>query len=72
MTVRPFLIWMLTLVLVQSLALRANFLHRFALVMLFIGLAALPYLHFINLETGQVQRAGLDRGIGFGQDQWHG
>jgi O-antigen ligase len=72
--VRPFLLWMLTLVLIQSLALRKSFLHRFAVVMFLIGLAALPYLSFY--QTGKYQAAGLDRAIGFGQinamGEWYG
>jgi O-antigen ligase len=70
-TVRPFLIWMLTVVLVQSLTLRKNFLFRFAVVMLLIGSAALPYLS----RTAN-QRVGLDSAIGFGQanamGEWYG
>jgi O-antigen ligase len=72
--VRPFLLWMMTLVLIQSLALRKSFLHRFAVVMFLIGLAALPYLSFY--QTGKYQAAGLDRAIGFGQinamGEWYG
>ena len=77
-TIRPFLIWMLILFLVQLLALRANFLHRFVLVMFFIGLAALPYLSLMNAPavTGTYQRAGLDRAIGFSHTNvmaaWYG
>lgn len=66
--IQPFLLWMLTLILVQSLVLRKNFLHRFVLVMLFLGLIALPSLS-VNTSVykgqGEVQRAKLDRGIGF-------
>ena len=73
MAVRPFPTWMLTLVLVQSLALRTNFLHRFALVMFFIGLAALP---FISQQTEQDQRVSLQSGIGFSNSnsmgEWYG
>jgi O-antigen ligase len=77
-TVRPFLIWMLVLFLVQLLALRPNFLHRFALAMSLIGLAALPYLSFYQAATtaGAMQRAGLNRAIGFGSTnamgEWYG
>ena len=76
--VRPFLIWMLVLFLVQLLALRANFIHRFALVMLLIGLAALPYLNVSQAPslTGTYQRARLDRAIGFAHTnamgEWYG
>jgi len=77
-TVRPFLIWMLVLFLVQLLALRGNFLHRFVLVMFFIGLAALPYLSFYESGTavGPMQRVKLDRVIEFGHTnamaEWYG
>ena len=73
-TVRPFLIWMLMLFLVQLLVLRANFLHRFFLVMFFIGLAALPYLNFY--QDGTSYRSRLDRAIEFGKTNemgvWYG
>ena len=72
--VRPLLLWMLTLVLIQSLALRKNFLHRFAVVMFLIGLAALPYISFN--QTVKYQAAGLDRAIGFAHanamGEWYG
>jgi O-antigen ligase len=77
-TVRPFLIWMVVLFLIQSLTLRVRFLHRFVLVMLFIGLAALPYLSFYEADTkgGAMKRAVLDRTIGFSQTNemgaWYG
>jgi hypothetical protein len=71
--VRPFLIWMLMLVLVQSLVLRTNFLHRFVLVMFLIGLAALPY---VSMTGGNIERATLDSAIGFSQinlmGEWYG
>jgi O-antigen ligase len=62
--VRPFLIWMVILFIVQLLASRENFLHKFVLVMFFIGLVALPYLSIH--QTVRFQRASLDKGIGFG------
>jgi glycosyltransferase involved in cell wall biosynthesis len=75
-TVRPFLIWMLTVFLVQSMALRANFLHRFVVVMFLLGLAALPYISLGHVHTSTFQRAGLEKGIGFGQTnamaEWYG
>jgi O-antigen ligase len=72
--VRPFLIWMVTLILVQLLSLRENFLHRFVLVMFIIGLAALPYLSIH--QTVRFQRASIDKAIGFGHPNemaaWYG
>ena len=61
--VRNFLPWMLGLVIIQSLALRKGFLHRFALVMLLIGLAMLPFLNSYN--AGGYERVGLDRAVGY-------
>ncbi len=77
-TVRPFLLWMLLLFLVQALALRENFLHRFVLVMFFIGLIALPYLSSYQSgpKGGTMQRAVLDKAIGFSHTNsiaaWYG
>jgi len=72
--VRPFLIWMLVLFIVQLIALRPNFIHRFILVMVGIGIAALPYLSFH--QAGTMQRASLDSAVGFGQTNemgaWYG
>jgi O-antigen ligase len=60
--VLPFIVWMLTLIIVQSLALRQGFLHRFTFVAFGIGLSTLPYLqsHVGNLE---LDRMGLDQRI---------
>jgi O-antigen ligase len=77
-TIRPFLIWMCVLFLVQLLTLRENFLLRFVLVMLLIGLAALPYLSFYQGASGGhvMRRAALDKAIGFSQTNemgaWYG
>jgi O-antigen ligase len=74
-TVRAFLIWMLLLFLMQLVAQRDNFLHRFVMVMVVIGLAALPYLSFYQ-EGEAMQRARMDRAIGFGHTnamgEWYG
>jgi O-antigen ligase len=73
--VRPFLIWMLLVFLSQMLALRANFLHHFVLVMCLIGLGALPYLSFYQAGEA-MQRARIDKAIGFGHTnamgEWYG
>ena len=50
-----FVNWIALLIIAQSLALRPQFLHRFALVASVIGLAALPYLNVRNI--GGVSRA---------------
>ena len=60
------------------LALREKCLHRFAMSMFLIGLAALPYLSFYDAAyvTGKMQRAGMSRSIGFGSTnamgEWYG
>jgi O-antigen ligase len=73
--VRGFLIWMLLLFLIQWLTQRANFLHRFCMVMIVIGLAALPYISFFEAGEG-MQRAKIDRAIGFSHTnsmgEWYG
>src|SRR6476660_4348025 len=73
--VRSFLIWMLLLFLIQVLAQRDNFLHRFVMVMVVIGLVALPYLSFYQYGES-MQRAKIDRAIGFGHTnamgKWYG
>jgi O-antigen ligase len=73
--VRAYLIWMLLLFLVQLLTLRANFLHRFCMVMIVIGLVALPYISFYQ-EGEAMQRAKINRAIGFGHTnamgEWYG
>jgi O-antigen ligase len=74
-TVRAFLIWMLLLFLIQLLTQRANFLHRFVMVMIVIGLVALPYISFYQAGEA-MQRAKIDRAIGFGHTnamgEWYG
>jgi O-antigen ligase len=58
--VREFIPWMLGLVVVQWLALRRGFLHRFAIVALLIGLSTLP---FLKSFSNDLSRVGLVRGI---------
>jgi len=76
--IRPFLIWMIILFLVQLLSFRTRFLHRFVLVMFFIGLAAVPYIKVYESSTltGTMQRIHLDRAIGFHSTntmaEWYG
>jgi hypothetical protein len=55
--------WIISLVIVQVLAVhRTGFLHRFALVTVFLGLAMLPFMSISSL--GGYERAGLERGVG--------
>jgi O-antigen ligase len=62
--VRPFVTWILGLIIVRSLLLRQGFLHRFAIAAFFIGLCVLPYLQYQS-ESG-IDRAGLDRAVTLG------
>ncbi len=59
---RPFVPWMLSLIIVYSLSLRQGFLHRFVLVAFVIGLSTVPFLDFAYF--GSQGRVGLERGIG--------
>jgi O-antigen ligase len=57
--------WIISLIIVQSLLVfRPNFLHRFALFTLFMGVAMLPFVSFH--QTGAYQRIGLEHGVGYG------
>ncbi len=62
--VRPFVAWMLALIVVQSLSLRQGFLQRFGVVVFLIGLMLLPYLRMDYVSSVQFQRAGLQEGVG--------
>ncbi len=62
--VQPFIFWVFSLVIVQSLALRKGFLHRFTMVMFFIGLSTLPFLSIHAPGNDEVQRIGLSREVG--------
>jgi hypothetical protein len=56
--------WLFSLIIVQALALfRPNFLHRFALFTLFLGLAMLPFMSVGYVGT--YQKVGLERGVGY-------
>ncbi len=62
--VRPFIIWVFSLVIIQSLALRKGFLHRFTMVMFLIGLALLPFLSLSGSAEAEVHRFGLRKEVG--------
>jgi O-antigen ligase/polysaccharide polymerase Wzy-like membrane protein len=65
--VRNFGPWILSLIIVQSLALRNNFLHRFAFVNLLIGCTMLPYISAFTIQQrGTYERIGLDFDAGVG------
>lgn len=61
--VRGFVTWLLMLIVTQSVSQRLEFLRRFALVALMIGLALLPFMRFSIDPTGP-GRAELDRSLG--------
>lgn len=67
-------IWIPSLIVVQWLVGREQFLHRFAFVTIALGFAMLPYM---NLNGGGAyQRFGLDSEVGFGNPNdlgcWYG
>jgi len=62
--VRPFVTWILAIIIVHSLSLRRGFLHRFAIVALAIGVTTLPYLQ-VYTATSMFERAGFDDDLGF-------
>lgn len=63
-SVRTFLDWIQALIVVQALAMRRGFLHRFALVALMMGLCVLPFLQTADYASGsQYQRMGAAQGV---------
>jgi O-antigen ligase len=62
-SLRQFVVWILSLFIVQSLCLSQGFLHRFAVAAFTIGLTVVPYLQ-VYVSGAQYQRFGLDRTIG--------
>lgn len=61
-TCRAFITWMLGVMIVQSLSVRPGFLHRFTLIIFFIGLVTLPYLEF-SAAGLSVERASIDEAV---------
>jgi hypothetical protein len=61
--VRDFGPWLLSLVIVQSLANRSGFLHRFAIFSFLIGLAILPFLK--GSQGNTYARFGLEAAVGY-------
>jgi O-antigen ligase len=53
--IRNFILWFCGMIILQSLRLRPGFLHRCTIVLLFLGLTAMPYL--IYGDGGSVERA---------------
>ncbi len=58
--VRSLVPWIMGVVIIQCLALRRGFLHRFTMAMFVIGLCTLPYLTY----RGSATRLGLQTGLG--------
>ena len=58
---RPFIIWTLQLIIVQSLCLRAGFSLRYPIVLLLLAAPMLPYIAF---NPGEVERARVDVELG--------
>lgn len=73
--VRSFILWSITLVVIQSLALRRHFLQRFSFVAFVIGLGFLPFIRIFEQAEGY-QRLGLDRAVGYANPnsmaEWYG
>jgi len=74
---RPFGVWVLSLVVVQRLVGREQFLHRFAFMTLLLGLAMIPYMNVFQGQVGGAyQRIGLEKGLGFANPNdlgyWYG
>jgi O-antigen ligase len=61
--IRPFVTWLLALIIVQSLFLRQGFLQRFGVAVFLIGLMLLPYLRMDYVNTVGFHRAGLKEGV---------
>ena len=54
--------WVLGLIVVQTLGLRRGFSHRYIVLLLVLGLIALPYLTF--MVSGDVEQARVDADLG--------
>lgn len=63
---RSFVTWVIQLIIIQSVFLRAGFLNRFAIAAFLIGLSLLPHLNLNYGDSlGEVERAGLESGVGY-------
>jgi hypothetical protein len=60
---RAFGVWLPSLIVVQWLVGRQQFLHRFASVSVLLGLGMIPFMNMFS--TGAYGRVGLERGVGF-------
>ena len=70
-TIRSFILWILGLIIMQSLCLRPGFLHRCTIVIFMVGLIAVPHLAFRG-GTEEVARAAADIKIGGGMTNANG
>jgi O-antigen ligase len=62
-SIRPFIVWIMQLLVVHSLCLRPGFSRRYPLVLFCIAALSLPYLAY---NTGPVERAHVQRDLGLG------
>ena len=63
LNVRNFVTWLFSIIILQCLSLRKNFLRRFIIVMLAIGLFVLPFMRTLG-DDGDVSRMDLSREAG--------
>src|ERR1043166_9318420 len=57
--IRDLIMWMVSLIILQSLSLRPGFLHSFCVAVFIVGLITLPYLR-IGVEVSEFQRASVE------------
>jgi hypothetical protein len=61
---RPFIDWLLLLLIVQALTLRPGFLHRFAFAAFGMGLCSLTFVEF--RDSGDIVRGDIARAVAYG------
>jgi O-antigen ligase len=62
-SIRPFIVWIMQLLVVHSLCLRPGFSRRYPLVLFCVAALSLPYLAY---NSGPVERAHVERDLGLG------
>jgi len=70
--IRPFITWILGVIVVHSLGWRRQFTHRFAIVLFVIGVIALPFLELNADDRARVQMEGSGLGNPNGLGAWFG
>lgn len=68
---RSLITWIFSLIIIQSLALRKGFLHRFALVAFLIGCATLPFMK-AYVASDQMVRIGGGGGVALANPNYFG